>query len=102
MDFRLPTFLFPSSFILSPFVLSHTSRPDISNGALYPIVYILTRSLLHQTLLMIIPCFPLRNPLLHPLPLHPTLSGSSFMSFLLIHLTPSLHRPPLSVAARFA
>ena len=92
---------FSSSFILSPFVFSHTSRPDISNGALYPIVYTFTGSLLNQILLMIFPCFPLRNPLLHPLPLHPTLSGSSFMSFLLIHLTPSLHRP-LSVAARFA
>ena len=100
MDLRLPTLFHPfSSFF--PFVLSHTSRPDISNGTLYPSVYTFTGSLLIQILLMIFPCFPLRNPLLYPLPLHPTLVDSPFTSFLIIHFTPSLHRP-LSVAARFA
>ena len=84
-----------SSFILSPFVLSHTSRPDISNGngALYPIVYTFTGSFLNLILLMIFPCFPLRNPLLHPLPLHPTLSGFS-LHVLFSYPPHSLLTPP--------
>ena len=74
---------------------------DLSNGTLYPSVYTFTGSLLIQILLMIFPCSPLRYPLLDIFPLHPYTFRFSATSYLLIHLTPSLHRP-LSDAACFA
>ena len=87
--------LFSSFFILFPFVLSHTSRPDISNGTLYPIVYTFTGSLLIQILLMIFPCFPLRNPLPHPLP--PSSYTFRFFIHVLFTYSPHslLYTPPL-------